>query len=140
MIQICIGLFAVFKTEITLQLITCFVQTKTKKQRLKQKFCLCRSTDRYDTDPGSQVTYHDGHKIAFSLWRKSIRTKLNVEFWRLKKLLWKLKTSSVFLKVPIKSMSPLFLALISILVNGIYFWFFLFVNTRHDHELIRLKH
>ena len=29
--------------------------------------------DCYDADPGSQATYHDSHKIAFSLWRKWIR-------------------------------------------------------------------
>ena len=28
----------------------------------------------YATDPDGQATYHDGHKIAFSLWRKLIRT------------------------------------------------------------------
>ena len=32
------------------------------------------STDRYDTDPGGQATYHDGHRIALLLWRKWIRT------------------------------------------------------------------
>ena len=37
---------------------------------LKVKILLCRSIDCYDTDPGGQATYHDGHKIAFSLWRK----------------------------------------------------------------------
>ena len=34
---------------------------------LKVKILLCRSIDCYDTDPGGQATYHDGHKIAFSL-------------------------------------------------------------------------
>ena len=43
-------------------------------QRLNQKFCFCRSIDQYDTDPGGQATYHDGHTIAFSLWPKWIRT------------------------------------------------------------------
>ena len=28
----------------------------------------------YATDPDGQATYHDGHKIAFSLWQKLIRT------------------------------------------------------------------
>ena len=45
----------------------------TYEQRLKQNFCFCQSGDRYDTDPGGQTTYHDGHKIVFSLWRKWIR-------------------------------------------------------------------
>ena len=43
-------------------------------QCLKQKFCLSRSIDQYDTDTGGQATYHDGHTIAFSLWPKWIRT------------------------------------------------------------------
>ena len=34
---------------------------------------MCRSTDRYYTGSGGQAMYHDGHKIAFSLWRKWIR-------------------------------------------------------------------
>ena len=34
----------------------------------------------------------------------------------------------------------LFLELISISVKGMYFWFLLFANTCHDHELIRIKH
>ena len=47
---------------------------------------MCQSVDCYDTDPGGQATYHDGHKITFNenelkLW--------NVEFWWLKNLLWK---------------------------------------------------
>ena len=45
--------------------------------------------DRYDTDPGGQATYRDGHKIAFSLWRKWTRA---VEWGILtikKVLLWK---------------------------------------------------
>ena len=33
-----------------------------------------RSTDRYNINLGGQATYHDGHKIAFSLWLKWIRT------------------------------------------------------------------
>ena len=112
----------------------------TYEQRLQQNFCFCQSGDRYDTDPGGQTTYHDGHKIVFSLWRKWIREAAtggvlrnfarpatllkkrlwhrcfpvgfaiflrtpflqntsgplllqlelwNIEFWRLKKLLWK---------------------------------------------------
>ena len=43
---------------------------ETLLQRLKQKFCLCRSIDRYDTDPAvklPEANYHDGHKIVFSL-------------------------------------------------------------------------
>ena len=43
------------------------------KIKLKIKISLCRSIDRYDTDPGGQATYLDGHKIFFSLWRKWIR-------------------------------------------------------------------
>ena len=37
-------------------------------------------------------------------------------------------------------MSTLFLELISILVNDMYFLFLLFANMRHNHELIRVKH
>ena len=36
-------------------------------------------------------------------------------------------------------MSTFFLELISILVNGMYFRFLLFANTRHDHELVRVN-
>ena len=36
--------------------------------------------------------------------------------------------------------STLFLELISIFVNGMYFSFPLFAKTRHDHEMIRVKH
>ena len=43
-------------------------------QQLKYKFCLCRSFDHYNTDPGSQAAYHNGHKVAFFLWPKWIRT------------------------------------------------------------------
>ena len=52
-------------------------------QRLKQKFCLCRSIDCYNTDPGGQVTCHNSRKIAFSLWRKWITTVVwNSEDWK----------------------------------------------------------
>ena len=27
---------------------------------------MCQSVDCYDTDPGGQATYHDGHKITFN--------------------------------------------------------------------------
>ena len=29
---------------------------------------------------------------------------------------------------------------ISILINAMYLWFLLFANTRHNQELIRVKH
>ena len=34
---------------------------------LKKYFASDGSIDRYDTDLGGQGTYHDGHKITFSL-------------------------------------------------------------------------
>ena len=34
---------------------------------------MCWSIDHYDTDPGGQATYHDGHKIALSLGLKWVR-------------------------------------------------------------------
>ena len=37
-------------------------------------------------------------------------------------------------------MSALFFEIIPILVNAMYFRFILFVNTRHDNELIKVKH
>ena len=37
-------------------------------------------------------------------------------------------------------MSNLFLELISVSVNDMYFCFLLFVNARHDYELIKVKH
>ena len=57
-----------------------------------------------DTDPGGQATYHNGHKIVFSLWQEWI---LIVEFGILviKKTSAKtlqLGLYSVFLNVPIK--------------------------------------
>ena len=39
-----------------------------------------------------QATYHDGHKIAFFLWRKWIRT-MECGIVTIKKLLWKLYKS-----------------------------------------------
>ena len=36
-------------------------------------------------------------------------------------------------------MPTLFFEFISILVNGMYFLFLLFMDTRHDHELITVK-
>ena len=52
-------------------------------QRLKQKFCLCRSIDYYNTDPDGQATCHNSRIIAFSLWRKWIRTVVwNSEDWK----------------------------------------------------------
>ena len=35
---------------------------------------MCQSIGHYDTDPGGQATYHNGYRIAFSLWQKWIRT------------------------------------------------------------------
>ena len=37
-------------------------------QRLKWKFCLGQSIDRYDADPGSQATFSGGHKITDLIW------------------------------------------------------------------------
>ena len=34
---------------------------------LKIKMCLYRSIGCYGTNPGGEATYHDGHKIVFSL-------------------------------------------------------------------------
>ena len=51
-----------------------FVCDIKSEQSLKWTFCLCRSIDRNDIDTGGQATYHDGHKIAFSLWPKWIIT------------------------------------------------------------------
>ena len=46
--------------------------------------CLCMlvswSIDGYNTDPGGQTTYHNSHKIAFSLWQNELEL-WNVEFW-----------------------------------------------------------
>ena len=136
---------------------------------------MCRSIDRYDTDPGGQARYHDGHHIAFSLWPKWIRT-VECRILAIKKKFCgnlQIELYSVFLKVPIKQahnsilivieeehsfnstylelqhwknksngfLSILYLELISILVNVImYFWFLLFANICHDHELMRVKH
>ena len=33
-------------------------------QRLKLKFCLCRSNDRYDADPGGQAAFYGGQKTT----------------------------------------------------------------------------
>ena len=70
---------------------------------LKIKFCLCWSIHCYDTDPGGQATYHDGHKFAFSLWRKWIRT-VECGILAIKKTskTLQIKLCSVFLNVPIK--------------------------------------
>ena len=38
------------------------------KQRLKWNFCLCRSVDRYDTNPDGQGTFYSGHKITIVMW------------------------------------------------------------------------
>ena len=41
---------------------------------LKIKLSSCWSIDCYDTNPGSQDTYYNSHKITFSFWRKWIGT------------------------------------------------------------------
>ena len=148
-----------------------------------KKICLCGSIDRYNTDPGGQATYHDDHKIAFSLWRKWIRT-VECGILAIKKTsakTFQIELYSVFLSVPIKhvqekekgkeiwlwkknnillsqflvncniektkvmifyvnfSMSMSTSRAYIYLVDGIYFWFLLFANTRHVHKLIRVK-
>lgn len=29
---------------------------------------MCWSIDRHNADPGSQITFHDGHQITFLIW------------------------------------------------------------------------
>ena len=73
-------------------------------QRLKWKFCLCQSIYRYDTDRGGQATYRNGHKIAFSLRRKLIKT-VECVILAIKKASVKtlqMGLYSVFLNMPIK--------------------------------------
>ena len=50
---------------------------------LKIKICLCQSIDNYNTDPGSQANYHDGHKIAFPFDENELELR-NVEYCQLK--------------------------------------------------------
>ena len=136
---------------------------------------MCRSIDRNDIDPGGQATYHDGHKIAFSLWPKLIITVecgiltikknyvktlqiglhsviLNVSIkntYNKKKKIFDCKRKITFFYLNFSSiatlkkqnyfLSTLFLEIICILVNVKYFWFLLFANTRHNHELVRVK-
>ena len=40
-------------------------------QHLKHKFCLCWSFDHYNTNPSSQATYHNSHKVAFLKMNKN---------------------------------------------------------------------
>ena len=54
--------------------------------------CLYPSIDCYNTDAGGQATYHNSHKIAFSLRRKLIRT-VECGILVIKKTLWKLYKS-----------------------------------------------
>ena len=37
-------------------------------QRLKEEFCLCWSIVCYGPDPGSEATFHSGHKITVLIW------------------------------------------------------------------------
>ena len=63
-----------------------------------------QSIDRYNTDPGSQATYPNGHKIAFSIWQNWIRT-VECEILGTKKTSMKtiqIGLQTVFLNVPIK--------------------------------------
>ena len=46
-------------------------------QRLKQQFCLYRSTDRYDVNPGSQGTFCSSHKIAVVIWSVGLSKDLS---------------------------------------------------------------
>ena len=139
---------------------------------------MCRSIDRYAIAPGGQATYHNGHKIAFSLWPKWIKTvecgiltiketsvkTLQIRLYSVifnlsiknmynkkkKKFDWKKNStpsSQLFFncniekaKITIFYVNFLFLEIISILVNVMYFWFILFVNTCHYHKLIRVTH
>ena len=37
-------------------------------RRLKQKFCLNQLTDHFDSDPGNQSNFCNGHKITAVIW------------------------------------------------------------------------
>ena len=128
-------------------------------QRLKYKIYLCRSIDRYDTDPGGQGTYRNGHKIAFSLRPKWIRTVecgiLAIKKTSVKTL--QIGLYSVILNVLIKNVQEKdncniektkFMIFYANFISWDYYLFwltpcifdFLFVNTHHDHERIKVKH
>ena len=79
----------------------------TLMQHLLYKFCLCRSFDHYDADPGNQATYHDGHKVAFFHWPKEIGT-VECGILVIKKTYVRglqIRLYSVFLNVPFKPVS-----------------------------------
>ena len=65
---------------------------------------MCWSIDRYNNNPDSQATYHYGHKIAYSLWQKWIRTVgrriLTIKKTSVETL--QIRLYSVFLNLPIK--------------------------------------
>ena len=79
-------------------------------------------------------------QVAYSLFPYN----WNMEFWRLKKLkTLQVGLYSFILNVSIKkkyNKKKKFLEVICILVDAMYFWFILFANTRHYHELLRVKH
>ena len=83
---------------LSFQLIICYIT-----QVLRGSNSLYWPIDRYHTDPGGQVAYHNSHKTAFSLWRKWIRT-VECGILVIKRTVKTLQIGSysVFLKVPIK--------------------------------------
>ena len=102
---------------------------------------MCWLIDRYDIDPGGQAIYHDGHKLLFPY------SLITVEYGILtiKKTVKTLQVGlySFILNVSIKkkyNKKKKFLEVTCILVDAKYFWFLLFANTRHYHELLRVKH
>ena len=44
---------------------------------LKMKFCLYRSIDPYNANPGSQGTARSGHKITIVMWPVGFRKHLS---------------------------------------------------------------
>ena len=68
------------------------------------------------------------------------KKKKKFDFKRKRTFLYLNFSSIATLKKGRFSMSTLFLEHISILINTMYLWFLIFVNTRHGHQLIRLKH
>ena len=64
---------------------------------------MCWSIDHYNTDPCCQATYHNGHKIAFSLWPIWIKI-VKSEILVIKKTSMKILQVilSVLLNMPIK--------------------------------------
>ena len=55
-----------------------YIYAVLKIEKLKILVVLIWTIDRYGTDPGGHATYHDGLKIAFSLWPKGIRNELGL--------------------------------------------------------------